>query len=149
MSAALVSFNNGNANGVFSTGSNTSNKAQTGGAAGPHYNLIKLPTGCIGASGFQCQEGGIGPTPTADQFGISTYVVRGGGGTPPGSGTYPLEPGVWDLANDAAAGGVGFSWIGPRALQINPLVGGTYMTVMASTSSHPIQTFTHTGWFSV
>jgi hypothetical protein len=126
MNAAIISFNNGNASGVFSTGFSASNIALTGGAVDPHYTLIKLPNGCVGSPGFQCQESGSGTNPTPDAFGPSSYVVFGGAGTPPGFGIYPMQPGVWNIANDAANGGSGSSWIGPRASQVNPLVGGTY-----------------------
>lgn len=136
MSAAIISFNSngtgpnqGNADGVWATGFSTGNTVLTGGAVDPHYTLIKLPAGCTATTNGTCQEsGGTVQNPLTDPFGPATYVVLGGAGTPPGPG-YPIQPGAWNLGNDAASGGAGSSWIGPRAGQSQPTVGGTYPNV--------------------
>jgi hypothetical protein len=92
-------------NGVWSTGFNNANGLLAGGAVDPHYFLISLPAGC---SGLPCNEDG---TP-GNSFGPSVYVVLGP------NGTFPLN-GTWSPNTSTA------QWIGTRADQTNPLVGGT------------------------
>ena len=107
--AAVASFAN-ITNGVWSTGVSPSNVVLVPSAGGTlnaqeetHYILIKLPAGCAGVA---CQES-IG-----DFFGPTAYLVLGG------NGTFPLN-GTWPFLNDGAS-----SWIGPRADQRTPAVGG-------------------------
>lgn len=106
-----VSFKN-TANGVWNSGITTGNVLLAGGASDDNYKLIKLPTGCAGAA---CQETA---TP-GDLFGPNSYVVLGP------NGSFPLVPGAWSLQNDTSNGPNSSQWIGPRANQNNPVVGGT------------------------
>jgi hypothetical protein len=103
-SASAASFMNV-ANGVWSTGFNNSAVILGSGAVDPHYTLIKLPAGCAG--NLSCSEDGT----LGNAFGPGTYVVMGP------NGTYPLN-GAW-LANDSNS-----LWLGPRADQRTPFVGG-------------------------
>lgn len=98
------------AGGLWSTGLNTSGGLLTGGSVDPHYVLIP-PATCSGAFvGLNCSEDG---TPI-NGFGPSSYVVLGS------PGTYPFNGVAWVANNDANS-----QWLGPRADQTNPAVGGT------------------------
>jgi uncharacterized repeat protein (TIGR01451 family) len=110
--AALLTYKNV-ANGVWSSGISTTIVALTPSAGGTlsaqrdnRYVLLQSPAGCAGVT---CQETNV----AGDVFGPSTYLVLGG------NGTFPLD-GTWVVQNDA-----GSSWIGPRADQRNPTVGGS------------------------
>lgn len=106
-SAIFVSFENA-ANGLYATGIDASGLPAAGGSVDSHYALMQLPAGCAGS--LECQEDAAG----GNSFGPSTYVVQGP------NGVHPLIAGVWTLANDADS-----QWIGPRADQTNPVVGGS------------------------
>ncbi len=107
LSASAASFMNV-ANGVWSTGLSNSAVILGSGAVDPHYTLIQLPAGCAG--NLSCSEDGTLGNP----FGPGTYVVMGP------NGTYPLNGTAWAIANDANS-----QWLGPRANQNSPFVGGT------------------------
>lgn len=114
------------ANGVWSTGLSATGTPLAGGSVDPHFVLIG-PAGCTPAN-VACQEDIVG-----NVFGPSSYVVQGP------NGTYPLN-GAWATANSATS-----QWIGPRADQTNPAVGGATfpnvapygsLTARTSTASH-------------
>jgi hypothetical protein len=80
------------------------------GAVDSHYVLIPPATCAAATVPLNCSETGS----TSDGFGPSTYVVMGP------NGTYPLNGVAWVMPNDN-----GSQWIGPRADQTNPTIGGT------------------------
>jgi hypothetical protein len=104
--ALTISFNNV-ANGVWSTGLSNSAVALAGGSVDPHFVLFP-PVGCTG-SALNCRESST----VGDVFGPASYVALGP------NGTYPLN-GAWAASNDSSS-----QWIGPRADQTNPAVGGS------------------------
>ena len=96
---AYISFN-GTGTGVYSTGFSITGNVLSGGAVDAHYALISLPAGCTGVA---CQESS---TP-GDLFGPAAYVVLA-----------PTPSGRLATSTDS-------QWIGPRADQTNPAVGGS------------------------
>lgn len=111
---AVVSFKNV-ANGVWNSGLNSGATVLSGGSVDPHYVIIP-PATCSGATvSLNCSEDGT----TTNGFGPSSYVVLGP------NGTYPLVPQAWPFGDSAVGTANGSAWLGPRANETNPTVGGT------------------------
>jgi hypothetical protein len=102
---ARVSFRNVPM-GLYGTGLDAQGSPRDAGSVDPHYALIQRPAGCGGVS---CQES----AEPWDLFGPAVWVVLGP------DGTFPLIPGVWSTPNDPNS-----QWIGPRADQTSPTIGG-------------------------
>lgn len=114
--AFAISFKDA-ANGVWSSGLSSSGVALAGASIDPHFILFP-PAGCT-ASILECQETSAPGNP----FGPASYVVQGP------NGTYPLN-GAWAASNSTTS-----QWIGPRADQTNPVVGGSTLPNVATYSS--------------
>lgn len=92
--------------GLYGTGLGAQGAPIAGGSVDPNYALVQLPAGCAGVS---CQES----AEPSDLFGPAAWVVLGP------NDTFPLIPGVWSTPNDSNS-----QWIGPRADQTSPTIGG-------------------------